>query len=183
MYSFPDENGICVTPTIPITGCYSYSADGECQESILGFFRDNVGMCYPLSKKLRDSCALSTISTISCNMCMDSSLTVNGICPSTRKCSDKLCEVCLLVRNKEACFICKNGGVLIGDDYNTAICVEHTPIMIGCFYSPTMDYCTDCNYGYYFKNYQCIEFESLDLVKAARIQGFLTLILLLLMIF
>ncbi len=147
VYSYPDVNGVCQIPNIPVDGCYAYSRDGFCMECQLGTYKTPKGLCFPLTKKNKEHCVISFISASSCSHCRNGTLTLNGRCPSRRKCSDPKCDVCYMNGATEACYICASNFVLIGEDYGKAKCALRAGITEGCFFTTRPDFCLDCDFG------------------------------------
>ncbi len=134
VYSHPNEEGVCQTPTEINEGCYSYSENGVCAECIPGHYKSSEGKCHKLYEKNNENCYMSLISSISCSHCKNSTLTLNGKCTVRRKCSDPNCDVCFLWGTREACFVCVGNYILFGNDYQSAKCIAPPqPITDGCY--------------------------------------------------
>ncbi len=155
--SYPNERGVCVTPTKFVPDCYSYSRDGVCFQCALGFFKTPEGLCFAMNAKGSDHCYFSTVSVSSCSHCSGGTLSLNGKCPSTRKCADPNCYSCFWWGNAEACFDCNKGYFLVGKENKSAVCHQITPETDGCYFSTSTSLCIGCHIGYYFSNFRCLK--------------------------
>ncbi len=168
VYSFSDADGVCRLPLKPVANCYSYVKDGVCGQCEFGYFRSIKGICMKLTSKNTENCFFSVISVSSCSHCLDRSLTMNGKCPTRRKCKDPNCAVCFMWGTTEACFYCGEGHFLVGEDYKPAVCKQTTTPTLGCYYSNSTDYCLDCDIGFIFNNYTCLA-SNLTTMTSARV--------------
>jgi hypothetical protein len=158
-YSYINASGGCQEPAVRIDGCYSYESETKCLECFWGYLKKRENTCVPLTAKNLETCFVSYVSTTSCSHCLNSVLTTNGKCSRSRKCSDKYCEVCYMLGSSEACYICKQGYMMltIESDY---ICVPQTAERAGCYWTDSYDDCKWCDYGYYYSgNKTCLPTE------------------------
>ncbi len=56
-----------------------------------------------------------------------------------------------MLGSSESCYICKKGYLMLIIDGGET-CIPQTAKMDGCYWTDNNDYCTWCDYGYYFSS-------------------------------
>ena len=173
VYSYPNSNGVCTSPTAVIPGCYSYVSNNKCGQCQDGYYYNanaaNFNQtCSRLSDSVNAFCIYSFISTTACSACSNGVLSNGGGCIQGSNCVDPGCDSCYYdpVTGNQYCRTCLPGfsqwsGAL------PSICVP-TPNLIGCASFYTLNYCDVCLPGFYWQNGICIRTSGTRFGSASR---------------
>ncbi len=165
-YSYIDAAGRCQAPEKTIDGCYSYESEGKCLECFFGYLKKRDKTCEILAAKNMETCFISYISTTLCTHCRNQTLTLNGKCNTSKKCSDINCRVCYMWGSVETCYWCKEGFMMMASIRDGAQCVPQTPERSGCYWTDRYDDCIWCDYGYYYhSNKTCLPTEITEMYR------------------
>jgi hypothetical protein len=147
------KDKVCQKPTVQVSNCATYIADGICEICKFGFYKDSNGLCQEITIK---NCLTIDLRTFECTSCSNGILVSKGKCEGADKCSIKDCEVCGLNGTTEICGKCRS-GFAIKRENSKAECIADNEKTANCMLlGPDNDNtCLMCNYNSYYSRGLC----------------------------